>query len=260
MARPPFSNLFRARIWCPRPLPNCPVKAKSNYPPNFAGPRQWLSLAASFLAVPRRGQSVEGAIGGHHQSLAVLCLYRCRLLLAEVPKDTDRNAELKLRLRVKECGRRVRSVSLFPSSWSSNSHPLRIRKRVMQPQTDEQGRKRTCAWTVRGAVNKAMEGFVGGAAQGSAGCQKSWTAALILQSSGSGTYATNADCAEAARTGTTQSSARRGSKAAAEKHRVGPSRQTVAYQCPGPHSRKRGTFGLHRLFCRSWSVAHVLGP
>ena len=86
----------------------------------------------------------------------------------------------------------------------------------------------------RRAVNKAMEGFVGGAAQGSAGCQKSWTAALILQSSGSGTYATNAECAEAARAGTTQSSARRGSKAAAEKHRVGPSRQTVAYQCPGP--------------------------
>ena len=48
-------------------------------------------------------ESLEGAISGH-QSWAVLCRYRCRLMLAEAPKGSDRNAELKQRLRVWEGG------------------------------------------------------------------------------------------------------------------------------------------------------------
>ena len=48
-------------------------------------------------------ESIEGAIRGHH-SWAVLCRYRCRLLLTKDPKGTDRNAQLKLRLRVCEAG------------------------------------------------------------------------------------------------------------------------------------------------------------
>ena len=44
-------------------------------------------------------ERIEEAISGH-QSWAVLCRCRCRLPLAEVPKGPDRNAELKLRLRL----------------------------------------------------------------------------------------------------------------------------------------------------------------
>ena len=46
-------------------------------------------------------ESLEGATSGH-QSWAVLCRNPCCLLLPEVPKGTDRNAELKLRLRLWE--------------------------------------------------------------------------------------------------------------------------------------------------------------
>ena len=37
-----------------------------------------------------------------HQSWALLCRYRCRLLLAEIPKGVNRNSELKLRLHLWE--------------------------------------------------------------------------------------------------------------------------------------------------------------
>ena len=49
------------------------------------------------------GESIEGALTGH-QSWALLCRRRCRLLLAEVPDGSDRNAELKQRLQLWEAG------------------------------------------------------------------------------------------------------------------------------------------------------------
>ena len=125
--------------------------------------------------MPRRGQkaSKEPSV------LTGLCsaVDRCRLLLAEVPKITYRNAELKLRLRLWEAG----DVNELISKMFGQQHsgPLRRRKRVMQPQTDEQRGKRACAMTARGSIiSKAMKGLVGGAAQGSADCRKNWTAAL----------------------------------------------------------------------------------
>ena len=63
---------------------------------------------ASAVALPRCivsryatawAESLEGAISGH-QTWALLCRYRCRLLLAKVPEGTDRNVELKLLLRM----------------------------------------------------------------------------------------------------------------------------------------------------------------
>ena len=57
---------------------------------------------ASAMAIPRCivsphaiawAESLEGAVSGH-QSWAVLCRSRCRPLLAEVPKGSDRNAAL----------------------------------------------------------------------------------------------------------------------------------------------------------------------
>ena len=51
------------------------------------------------------------------------------------------------------------SRSTFPSYSTSLQHsgPLRRRKRVMQPQTDEQRGKRACALTARGSISKAMK-------------------------------------------------------------------------------------------------------
>ena len=77
--------------------------------------------------------------------------------------------------------------------------PLRRRKRIMQPQTDEQRLKRACPLAAKGPISKAMKGLVGGAAQGSAECRKNWTTALVPRSSGSGTDPTGAEHAEAAR-------------------------------------------------------------
>ena len=96
-------------------------------------------------------ESLEGAISGH-QSWAAFCRYRCRLLLAEVARGTDRNAELKLRLRLWEAG----EVSeLFPKTLGQqHSCPLRRRKRVMQPQTYEQRGKQACALKLRDLLVK----------------------------------------------------------------------------------------------------------
>ena len=67
---------------------------------------------ASAMALPRSvvsrhatawAESLKGAMSGH-QSWALLCRHRCRLLLAEIPKGVDRNSELKLRLHQWETG------------------------------------------------------------------------------------------------------------------------------------------------------------
>ena len=100
--------------------------------------------SASAMATPRCrvcryatawAESLEGAIRGH-QSWAMLCRYRCRLLLAEVPKGSDRNAELKLRLQLWEVG----EISKLIGRILEQQHPgpLLRRKRKMLPQRDEQ--------------------------------------------------------------------------------------------------------------------------
>ena len=101
-----------------------------------------------------RAESLEGAISGH-QSWALLCRCRCRLRLAEVPRGTDRNLELKLRLRLWEAG----EVSELISKILGKQH------RATQPQTDEQRGKRACALTATGSISKAVKGLVGGAGQ-----------------------------------------------------------------------------------------------
>ena len=138
-------------------------------------------------------ESLEGAIRGH-RSRAMLCRCRCRLLLAEVPTGSDGNAEMKLRLQLSGENRELIGRVLE----QQHSGPLRRRKRVTQPQTDEQRGKRGCALKVLGSTSKAMKGLVGGAAQGSADCRMNWTTALIPRSSGSGTHTTSAEFSEAA--------------------------------------------------------------
>ena len=141
-------------------------------------------------------ESLEGAMSGH-QSRALLCRYRCRLLLAEIPKGADRKSELKLRLHLWE----TRQISDLNSKilGQQNSGPLRRAAKRVQTLTDEQRGQRACALTARGSISRAMKGLVGGAAQGSADCRRNWTTAPIPRSSGIGTHPTSAECAEAAR-------------------------------------------------------------
>ena len=92
--RPPISKLLRARSQCPQvtlfddsPLPNCPmgditlserdkqVLAELRRASAMALPRCTVSRYAAAWA-----ESLEGAMSGH-LSWALLCRYRCRLLL-----------------------------------------------------------------------------------------------------------------------------------------------------------------------------------
>ena len=93
-------------------------KVTSSYSPNFDEPSQCIvSRSATVWA-----ESLNGAISGH-QSWALLCRHRCRLLLGKVPKFTDTVTELKLRLRMWEAGQ----VSELTSKeiWGSNT-PVRF--------------------------------------------------------------------------------------------------------------------------------------
>ena len=104
---------------------------------------------ASAMALPRCvvsryatawAESLKGAMSGH-QSWALLCRHRCRLLLAEIPKGVDRNSELKLRLHQWETGQISDLISKVLGQ--QNSGPLRRTVRRVQPQKDEQrGRRR----------------------------------------------------------------------------------------------------------------------
>ena len=87
-------------------------------------------------------ESLEGAMSGH-QSWALLCCYRCRLLLAEIPKGVDRNSGKKLHLW--ETGQISDLISKVLGQ--QNSGPLRRTARRVQLQKDEQRGKRACALT-----------------------------------------------------------------------------------------------------------------
>ena len=88
------------------PLPNCPIRnvvltdrdKQLLSELRRALPRCVVSRCATAWA-----ESLEGAMSGH-QSWALLCRFRCSLLLAEIPKGVDRNSELKQRLQLWESG------------------------------------------------------------------------------------------------------------------------------------------------------------
>ena len=92
------------------PLPNCAIRDIVLTDCD----KQLLSelRRASAMALPRFvvsryatawAESLEGAMSGH-QSWALLCRYRCRLLLAEIPEGVDRNSDLKQLLQPWESG------------------------------------------------------------------------------------------------------------------------------------------------------------
>ena len=183
------------------PLPNCPSRdvvltdrdkqllSELRRASAMALPRCLVSRYASAWA-----ESLEGAMSSH-QSSTLLCSYRCRLLLAEIPKGVDRNSELKQRLQLWEWGQV--SVLICKVLGQQNSGQFRRRVGKTQPQTDEQRGKRACALSARGSINKAVKGLVGGAAQGSADCRRNWTTALILRSLGTGTHPTTVERVDA---------------------------------------------------------------
>ena len=188
---------------------------------------------ASAMALPRCivsryatawAESLEGAISGH-QTWALLC------------HRLGSGPPLKLRLQMWETGQIIELISKI--LVQQHAGPLRRTNRTMQPQTDEQRGNRACALTARGSISKAMKELVGGAAQGSANCQKNWTTAIIPRRSVIGTHPTSAECAEAARiawggwkvqTGTERDE---GARPNQNRYRFDPARQTGAHECSG---------------------------
>ena len=92
------------------PLPNCPIRdvvlterdeqllPELRRASAMGFPRCVVSQSATAWA-----ESLQGPVSSH-QSWALLCCYRCRLLLAEIPKGVDRNSVLKQRLQLWESG------------------------------------------------------------------------------------------------------------------------------------------------------------
>ena len=74
-----------------------------------------------------------------HESGALLCRYRCRLLLAEIHKGLDRNSEQQQRLHPWESVQISDLISIVLGQQSSG--PPRRTARGVQPQTDEQRRE-----------------------------------------------------------------------------------------------------------------------
>ena len=91
------------------PLPNSPVRdvVLTERDKLLSELRGALAMALPRCVVSRYAtawaQSLEGAMSGR-QSWALLCRYRSRLLLAEIPKGVDRKAEIKQRLHLWESG------------------------------------------------------------------------------------------------------------------------------------------------------------
>ena len=74
-------------------------------------------------------------------------------LAAQVPKGTDRNVEWKLLLQLWK-GDDISEI-IGRALGQQHSGPLRRRRWIMQPQTDEQRGKRACALTAKGSITSA---------------------------------------------------------------------------------------------------------
>ena len=174
---------------------------------------------------------IEEALTGH-QSWAILCRYRCRLLPAEVPKRSDRNTELKQLGETREIHDLVES---------SDTGPHIRGKKTVQPQTDEQRGKTARALTTTGSISKAMERLVGEGAAGSAECRKHWTTALIPRSSDQGTHPSqdSPQCCE-------------GTKTQQHRNCFAPTCQIGTRECTRSFRRASRTPGSHYYLCWRW--------
>ena len=122
------------------------------------------SIVLRFLFPTAWAESLEGSLNGH-QSLAILCRYRCRLLPAEVLQTgPGRNTELKPRPQPWEAGEVHDLVGRILGQ--QHTRQQRREEKTMQPQTQEQRGKRACALIIRGSISKAMKGLVGWSSRG----------------------------------------------------------------------------------------------
>ena len=102
-----------------------------------------------------------------------------------MPKGSDRNEELKRRLRLWERGEKddlVQHVACQQVCSDVPSTPSRPEDRTSEDD-DERLCKRAREQTAIGTRSKAMKGLVGGVANGSAEEKRQWTESLIPRSS-----------------------------------------------------------------------------
>ena len=124
-------------------------------------------LRASAMALPRCvvsrhatawAESLEGAMSGH-QSWALLCRYRCRLLLAQIPSGVDRNAELAVGNGASQCSDwpGVGSAELLAAAQNSRNDTAAVRRtareasvRLNNPRLNPQSHEGPCRWRCTG--------------------------------------------------------------------------------------------------------------
>ena len=117
-ARPTLTNFLSIRSQCCQKSP-------------------WMTAhfqTAHFGTSLSQNQTISG-----HWSWVVLCRHRCRLLLGEIPKGSDRNAEIKRGLQLWEAGDIHELVGRVLGQQRTS--PLRRKKKVMHPQTDDDSQR-----------------------------------------------------------------------------------------------------------------------
>ena len=148
--------------------------------------------SASPLPVPRAvasrfatawAESLEGGLGGD-ATWALLCCYRTRLLLSNVPVGTDRNEELKRRLRFWERGEMDALIThIIGQQLRLDAASKRDRSRdAGMDGDDEKLGKRARVQVAVGLRSKAMKGLVGGIAEGDTEEKRVWAESLIPRS------------------------------------------------------------------------------
>ena len=143
------------------PLPDCPIRdivlterdttGAARTPPSFCSGSPALHCLASRHGLGRKSRRSHECTPDVGFALPP----PLSPALAEVPKGTGRNVELKLRLRMWEEGQ----ISEIISKIQGQQHPGPHRRtnRTMQPQTDDQRGKRACALT---AANHGKDSWV----------------------------------------------------------------------------------------------------
>ena len=127
---------------------------------------------ASQMAIPRSivsryatawAESLEGALTGH-QSWAILCRYRCRLLLVEVPKGSDNDCSSGRRETLTTSSEELEGSSTLDSKagqrkiCSRSTQDLKSEERKTgQPQTEEQRSKKSVPSQPEESIGKAVE-------------------------------------------------------------------------------------------------------
>ena len=145
-----------------------------------SGRRRASAMALPQCVVSRHAtawaESLEGAVSGH-QCWALFCRYRCRLLLAEIPKGVDRNSELTKRLHLWETGKNQRSDMQGPGSAKLCAASQNSKRRVGTDRRTAQDAS-LCLDSPR-IHQQSKKGLVSGAAHSSADCRRNWTAVVI---------------------------------------------------------------------------------